>query len=1102
MYQRQSHAGLRAFTPWDRANHPAGFTLIELLVVVVIIGILATLATVALSNARAKARDAKRVSDVKQIQTALELYFSEEQSYPASLPFGAPLVGPNSGRTFMAKVPVNTMPKDGACTTSDYDYVQVAGAKNFALYFCLGNSTSQLTSGDHLLTGSGFEVGAIGLYLDAPVTGLDYTSPSFTGVTQSGKFAYKTGETTTYKFGKYTLGSISSNNISTDHIVFLPETVGLARSATSDPKTLIVSHFLLSLNTSGNTDTLVLNTAKKALATSTFDIPNAFATRGSLDSAVLATSTGELKVTPDATSDNTIASMLETVRTDIGNGTIIITPPAPTAYTLTYTAAAGTITGTTPQTVTAGASGSEVIATPTIGYTFASWSDGVLTAARTDSNVTSSLSVTANFSAPNTYTLSYSAGTGGTISGSSAQSIIGGHNGSQVRAVPDSGYSFAGWSDGGATAARTDSNVHVNITVTANFTHNNYTLSYTSGNGGSITGTASQSVAPGGNGTQVTAVADSNHTFGAWSDGVMTASRIDNAVASDINVTANFNLKIYTLAYSAGAGGTISGSMMQSINAGSSGYQVTAVPNAGYSFTGWSDGILTPARTDASLSGNLNLTASFAPIGYSLHYTAGSGGSISGSSTQAVSYGGNGTQVTAVPDGSHNFSGWSDGVMTAARTDTNVQANLSVSASFVFKTYTLSYTAGSGGSISGSNLQSVNAGSSGSAVTAVPNSGYTFSGWSDGIQTASRTDASVSQNLTLTANFSPVVHTVTYTAGTGGTISGTSSQSVSHGSSASQVTAVPNTGYSFSGWSDGVNTAARTDNPVNGDLSVTANFSANCANYGAYYKDLTIGNTTASTLTNYQVELTFDSAALVAAGKISPDGRDIRITSGDCGTLYSYWIETGTFNTSATRIYIKVPSLPPGGMTMRFNYGNCGLASASSGSNTFIVYDNSGNGATVNMGSQMDYVVEGYSTATTDWRMSVYRNAAGTTFYQLLMPWNNTDSRIDTFVNSSNTRHVVTGRPNWQNYRFIAYMIQNEAVSVNQAIFYVYRKSDSAAVFAGNAASDFSLNSSQNYFNYQAAVWIAVRKYDNALSSQPAASLSTEKAGQGSHVSC
>ena len=70
-----------------------GFTLIELLVVISIIGLLAAAGLATFSSAQKRARDARRISDIKAIETALAQYYTENNMYPSS--GGA--VSPNSG---------------------------------------------------------------------------------------------------------------------------------------------------------------------------------------------------------------------------------------------------------------------------------------------------------------------------------------------------------------------------------------------------------------------------------------------------------------------------------------------------------------------------------------------------------------------------------------------------------------------------------------------------------------------------------------------------------------------------------------------------------------------------------------------------------------------------------------------------------------------------------------------------------------------------------------------------------------------------------------------------------------------------------------------
>jgi uncharacterized repeat protein (TIGR02543 family) len=252
----------------------------------------------------------------------------------------------------------------------------------------------------------------------------------------------------------------------------------------------------------------------------------------------------------------------------------------------------------------------------------------------------------------------------------------------------------------------------------------------------------------------------------------------------------------------------------ETVNHGSNATAPADPTREGYTFTGW-DTVFT------NVTGDLTVTAQYTINTYTVTFNNNGGDTEADPQTKTAEHGGNvGTLPAAPTKVGHNFVGWNtqaDGNGDEFTAATAVTADLTVYAQWAINQYTLTYTAGENGSITGDSPQTVNHGASGTAVTAEPAEGYQFVDWSDGSTANPRTDTNVTADISVTANFAINTYTVTFKDHDGTTLK---TETVNHGSNATAPADPTREGYTFTGW-DTVFTN------VTGDLTVTAQYTIN-----------------------------------------------------------------------------------------------------------------------------------------------------------------------------------------------------------------------------------------------------------------------------------
>lgn len=431
----------------------------------------------------------------------------------------------------------------------------------------------------------------------------------------------------------------------------------------------------------------------------------------------------------------------------------------------------------------------------------------------------------------------------------------------KVSTTVNIGYTFSSWSKSGGTLSSTTATVTTftmpaaNSTVTANYTHNTYSVGKAASPsaGGSVTLSASSGYYN--DKVKITATANTGYTFSSWSksSGTLQSTTATTTTftlpAANSTVTANFTHNTYSVstAVDPSGGGSVT-------LGASSGYyndkiNVTATANTGYTFSSWSksSGTLSSTTTNPTTftlpNSNSTVTATFTHNTYTLSSAVSPSGGGSVSLGKSTAYYNDKVKIIATASTGYTFSSWSktggtlDSTTATTTTFTMPNANATVTANFTHNTYSIASAispAGGGTATFGANSGHYN---DNVEIVATAATGYTFSSWSATAGTLKSATASTTtftlpaSNSTVTANFTHNTYTLSASASpqAGGTVY--VSKSTCYYNDSVSISATPATGYQFSQWSatagtiDDSSASSTTFTMPASNASLTATFS-------------------------------------------------------------------------------------------------------------------------------------------------------------------------------------------------------------------------------------------------------------------------------------
>lgn len=459
------------------------------------------------------------------------------------------------------------------------------------------------------------------------------------------------------------------------------------------------------------------------------------------------------------------------------------------------------------------------------GYHFVNWSTG----ATTETGVVpvyGSNTITANFDT-NVYTVTLVA-ENGTIEGATSVKHF---TAPEYVAVADYGYHFAGW-----TGVESENDTAVltpvsDITITATFEKNSYTVA-AAANYDSLGTVGGDTTVLYLDTATLYATAIEGYHVENWSNG-MTGDTIQVIADSTKTVTANFAINVYNVTATANIAerGTINGAHATEHGALDT---LVAVPNYGYTFEGWNNGVQTDTLV-LTVVRDTTVIASFGKAQFNVLAAVNDTAMGTATANNATALYFDSVEFTATANAHYRFVNWSNGD-TAATTRIRIEGDTTLTANFeaIMWTVSVSSAVDSMGTVNPAGDSLVMEGSSFTA-TATANTGFHFVSWNTGATTESIT-VTVDSNIVLVATFAedttpePVIpqYTVILTTAQGAMGSVSAGATVDSASTFT-ATATPNDGYHFVAWLKGIDTVS-TDAVytfvVTEDVTLVAHFAS------------------------------------------------------------------------------------------------------------------------------------------------------------------------------------------------------------------------------------------------------------------------------------